>query len=308
MARSSPTDIFRKPRPDNPAVAKLYDALKADLGVETQAESYWRVALDEADEWPYPDPDEAFTAPGPPLDDAIPPDASITYLDDPLKDPEFVLFSEDEPWGKMSNESDRQYRYFFDYRNLGIAREFKTIAKRFNVSAGHIGQVAKENRWEERVLAWDLLRERIYTKEMLMGVRQMAQEHVKIAGDGLKAMAAAFNAISRRQQRDPAGFDAELDTMPIKSLITIAQRSAQVVPSLMAAERLARNMPTELVAVQIDQKVTVSVADLTDIVKGLASSLPPRDDSGSDIVDAEVVDDEPRAIGYDSEGADPETE
>lgn len=303
--RPSPTDIFRQPKALTPEVAKLYAALKSDLSADPEkAVSYWHVALEEADEWPYPNPDEAL-GPTPTLDDAVPPDTPAPILKLVVDDDDDTPFSEDEPWGRRSDESDRHYLYFTTYRNLGLTRDYKTVANRYNVSKGYLMDLQKQFNWADRVLAWDLLREQVYTKEMLQGVRDMAAEHVRIAKEGLGAMAAAFAAITRRQRKDPAAFDAELDNIPIKSLITIAQRSAQVVPSLMAAERLARNMPTELVAVQVDQKVTVSVDDLTKIVSGLASALPPRSDNGSEYVDAEVVDDEPGATGGDEEGADP---
>lgn len=303
--RSSPTDIFRKPRAVTPEVAHLFASLKEDLNApEEKSESLWRVAQEEADEWPYPDPDEAF-GPTPSLDDAVPPDTPPAVVHLALvPDDDDAIFSEEEPWGRMEDESDRHYLYFSTYRNLGLVRDYKTISKRYNVSKAYLWDLAKKFNWPDRVLAWDLLREQVYTREMLQGVRDMAQKHVRIAEDGLDAMAATFSAISRRQKRDPAGFDLELDGIPIKSLITIAQRSAQVIPSLMAAERLARNMPTELVAVQVEQKVTVSVADLTDIVSGLAKALPPRVDNESEYVDAEVVDDEPGGIGENAEGAD----
>lgn len=306
--RSSPTDIFRKPRAVTPDVAHLFASLKEDLAAtEPPAESLWRVAQEEADEWPYPNPDEAL-GPTPSLDDAVPPDTPAPILRLITNDDDDTPFSEEEPWGRMDGETDRHYLYFTTYRNLGLVRDYKAVSKRYNVGKSYLWDLAKQFNWADRVLAWDLLREQVYTREMLQGVRDMAQEHVRIAKDGLTAMAATFAAISRRQKRNPAEFDAELDGIPIKSLITIAQRSAQVIPSLMAAERLARNMPTELVAVQVEQKVTVSVDDLAKIVSGLHAALPPRvDDAGSDFIDAEVVDDDTGGVGENQEGADPET-
>lgn len=307
--RPSPTDIFRQPRAASPQVTHLLNSLKQDLGIDVNTrDSYWRVALEEADEWPYPDPDEAF-GPTPSLDDAVPPSAPTLTLVHSKTDPDDdIVFSEDEPWGRMTGESDRQYLYFTAFRNLGLARDLKVISNRYNVSRAYLWDVAKKFNWEDRLLAWDLLREKIYTREMLQGVRDMAKEHVEIAREGLSSLASVFHAITRRRLKDPALFDAELDNLPIKSLVTIAQRSAQVVPNLMAAERLARNMPTELVAVQIDQKVTVSIDDLTDIVAGLTKALPPRSDPGPGFIDAEVVDDDAGTVGRDEESADPAAE
>lgn len=198
----------------------------------------------------------------------------------------------------MEGETEREYQLFSYYRSLGLGRVKTEVAKHFEISNVHIYRTAKANDWDGRVRAWDIFRERIYTAELTEETREMAKVQASIARKGLMALGSAFEELVSRME-DPERWQDELAEIPTKQLMMIAQRSAQVIPNLMNAERLSRGMPTEITATHttVDHNVNVQTTDdLAAILTGLFGAIGPgRDDaystSDEDVVDAVVVDD-----------------
>lgn len=207
-------------------------------------------------------------------------------------------YSVEEPWGLMEGEASRDYQYFSHYRAQGLGRVKLQVAKHFAVSPPVIYRVAKDNDWDNRCRAWDVYREKIYTAEIVEETREMARVHANIARKGIVALGSAWENLIERMESDPELWRAELEEIPTKQLITIAQRSAQVIPNLMNAERLSRGMPTELISTHSthDHTVTLqSTDDLALLLAGLFGAIGGRADAdGSDrpveIIDAVVID------------------
>jgi hypothetical protein len=244
----------------------------------------------------YPPPpsfvDEPFDSADPTFTTALDPAIPAIFRDT-------TPYSQEEPWGIMEGETDRQYQLFSYYRSLGLARTKGEVVKHFRISTNHIYKTAKENDWDARCRAWDMTRERLYTLELMEETREMAKAHGNIARKGVLALASVFEALVSRMEEDPERWADELAEMSTKQMMLIAQRSAQVIPNLMNAERLSRGMPTELVATHATADVNVNVQttdDLAAILSGLFGAIGPgRNGDGSEgsaeIVDAVVVDD-----------------
>lgn len=254
-----PTDLIARPPSPGQKVSL------ADL-----PESF-RTALTEAEEWPYVDPD----ANG--LGD---PELSFNdYPSDPDSLPaEIEPFSEAEPWGKMINETPREYELFSQYRSQGIARTKRATARHFDLSSIRITKVATSRNWDARVKAWDDYRERVYTMELIQGTKEMAHKHAEIARSGIEALSVAFAGIveAMANEDDRDALLAELADMPAKHQIALAQGSARVIPNLMNAERLSRGLPTEISQEfhTHDARVTIQTTDdLADILAGIAGPL-----------------------------------
>jgi diadenosine tetraphosphate (Ap4A) HIT family hydrolase len=94
---------------------------------------------------------------------------------------------------------------------------------------------------------------------------------------------------------DNEEFIADLTNMDKKKLISLANLAARTIPSLMAAERLSRGMPTEIVSGVVEhQHVKVVERDQIGAVLEILGQAGVLNvgipDSGSpDIVDATVV-------------------
>lgn len=232
----------------------------------------------------YPDPPNGKTVP---LDTSVALDISTSFLD-------ASPYSAAEPWGLMDGESSHEYQYFAHYRAQGLGRVKNRVATHFEVSPAAIYRVAEKNDWDNRCRAWDVYREQIYTAERIEETRDMAKVHANIARKGIIALASAWEHLVGRMEADPELWKAELEEIPTKQLIVLAQRSAQVLPNLMNAERLSRGMPTELISTHstVDQRITVQTTDeLALILGGLFGALGGRqNDDGPDrplqIIDA----------------------
>ena len=236
----------------------------------------WETAMEVGEENLYPDPPTGKTAP---LDTSTVLDISTVFLD-------ATPYSAEEPWGLMEGESAREYQFFSHYRAQGLGRVKNQVAKYFNISPSLIYPIAAKNDWDNRCRAWDVYREKIYTMELIEETRDMAKVHATIARKGVLALGSAFENLVERMEADPELWKAELADIPTKQLITLAQRSAQVIPNLMNAERLSRGMPTELISTHstVDQRITVQTTDdLALILSGLFGALGGReDDAGTD--------------------------
>lgn len=264
-----PGDLLRPP---------ALDKLPGMVGQITIPKS-WKTAVDAAKEWPYVDPDTAMSTPDLDYTDFSP----VEY--DPDND---LIFSPDEPWGRMEGETDREYAWFSYYRSLGLGRKKSDVAKHFNVSSASVTSPVKKNDWDDRIRAWDQYRELEYTKEVIENVRTMAKEHAEVAQKGITALSMAFDAILHRFEMDPTDFMADLGSMPMKNLMAVVQRSAQVLPNLMGAERLARGMPTEITASLSVEQHNVNIQtsdDLAEIIHALVGVVGQQQDNEQDKLD-----------------------
>lgn len=282
--RVRPGDLLRPPLSSSDMTSTKADLSKALSALPDS----WKTAIDKADEWPFVNPDEAMDQRDPsfsdfPNDDSALPDG-------------VVPFSEFEPWGRMDEETDRDYELFSYYRSLGLSRTQSETARHFGITQVYVNRVANNRNWIERVKAWDDYRERIYTTEVIEGVKKMARDHAEIASKGIKSLSVAFDALLQRILDPETGEvlwdEMELSELSVRSLFALAEKSARAIPNLMNAERLSRGLPTEISSqvVVSESKVTVTTSDeLAEIVFGLQNVLPipEKEPDSGEIIDVE---------------------
>lgn len=277
---SRPVDIIKAP-------PRITSKGKGSAVTLRQLPKSWIPIFEAVESWPYPDPDENG------LSDPHPAFADFPASPEDL--PDIEPFSEAEPWGKMSAESLHHYRLFDYYRSLNITRTRRAVAEHFGLARMTIEMLAGEKNWDARARAWDEYRERIYTAELLMGVKEMAHSHAETARQGIEALAIAFQAVVEglEDEDSRAELIAEINDLPVKQKLALAQKSAQVIPNLMNAERLSRGLPTEISAsLNLNEtRVTIqSTDDLYSVLSGLVGPLiAARSDGESDIVEGEIV-------------------
>jgi len=94
---------------------------------------------------------------------------------------------------------------------------------------------------------------------------------------------------------DNEEFIADLTNMDKKKLISLANLAARTIPSLMAAERLSRGMPTEIVTGVVEHQHVVSVErdQIGNVLEVLGQAgvldVGNANSGTGDIIDAEVV-------------------
>lgn len=250
----------------------------------------WRKAIKDAGEWPFVDPDVMH-------EEEV--DSFGDFPSDPEDIPEapkeLVPYSEFEPWGRMEEETDRDYELFSHYLASGLGRTYGGTARHFRISQPYVSKRAQKHDWGDRVKAWDDYRERVYTSLVIEKTKKMAEEHAGIAAKGIAALSIVFDEILKRAD-DPELMTLELNEMSTRALFTLADKAARALPNLMGAERLSRGLPTELTAeVQVkENRVTIQTTEeLSEIINGLQQVLDTGDDDGVDdeVIDVEEVED-----------------
>ena len=246
--------------------------------------SSWRNAITQMQEWPFVDPDEALKAPD-----------TSSFSDFPTADDEIphdvVPFSEAEPWGRMDDETDRDYELFSFHRASGLSRTYTATAKHFDISQAYISKTASNRGWNDRIRAWDDYREQIYTTQVIEGVKKMATQHAGIANKGIQALSVVFDELLERVKQGKEEDISELNLISFRGLFGLAEKAARALPNLMNAERLSRGLPTELTASVVvkENRITIqSSEELAEIVFGLQNVLGGRESPNGEV--GEVID------------------
>lgn len=230
----------------------------------------WQAAVRQSAHWPYADPDEVLEMDEHELAEVV--EAKLATIDADL---EVIPYSERQPWGRMDSESERQYELFCYFRSLGHARTQSEVARHFDVSRAYVSNIATSRGWSERIIAWDSYKEQVYAQTVLEGVKEMALKHAEIARDGIMALSKPFEVLMYRLESEE-GIE-ELETMNLQSLFKLAQRSSQILPNLMNAERLSRGLPTEITEHNEHHTQTIRLEtsdELAELLYGLATAIP----------------------------------
>lgn len=216
------------------------------------------------------------------------------------------------PWDRLPNETDYMWDLFTHYRESGLQRSLPKTAQyvidhdlrrrdnnpkrpdkpdnEFTVS-----DYSNKFKWQSRCLAYDNEQERLYQLARSEAIREMVDRHEEVIENAISGLMAPIEALNRAMSEDPE-FINSLSKTDAKKLIDLSNRAARTIPSLMAAERLARGMPTEIVGGVVEHQVVVSVErnQIGQVLAALGQAGVldvgiPGGDAG-EIVDAEVVD------------------
>lgn len=197
-------------------------------------------------------------------------------------------YSADEPWGQMGGENNDQFRAFCIYLAQGLSRTKSETIRRSGHSTKAIYAWHGKNNWESRVRAWDMFRERLYQIELAQETKKMAQEHGRIAAQGIMVLSSAFDELVRRRDEEPDLYAEELKDITTQGLLSIATSSARVIPNLMNAERLSRGMPTELTAHLVREETRITLQTSDDLAQLIGEFLGLTARPG--VIDVEPID------------------
>lgn len=183
-----------------------------------------------------------------------------------------VLTVQLDPWEQLADEPGRAWKAFIFYRDLGPGRTLAAVAKTDEVqaSSSFVNKVSHDFEWARRVAAWDLAEDRIYKIRRHEEIKQMAERHGSMIVDAIKAMSAPFEALKLKFEEDPLAIRdlSEKDTL---KLLDTASKMARNLPGLMASERAARGMATEVI--EIRGEVTHTHDFTRDHIGGVLAAL-----------------------------------
>ncbi len=209
------------------------------------------------------------------------------------------------PWDRQPNETDYMWDLFTHFRESGLQRSLvkttryvvdKGLRNRTKTKKGSftVREYSMKHKWQVRCLAYDKEQERLYQLARSEAIREMVDRHEGVIENAIAGLMAPIDALNRAMEDDE--FIGKLSETEAKKLIDLSNRAARTIPSLMAAERLARGMPTEIVGGVVEHQVIVSVErnQIGAVLEALGQAgvldvgIPGG--GAGEIVDAEVVD------------------
>ena len=201
------------------------------------------------------------------------------------------------PWDKIPHESTKAYRAFCVYRDGGRKRSYSYVRGR-GVSMANSWPV--DYMWTIRTRLYDeyvLAEEQIEQHKLK---RETQKRHAEQAANALDGLMAPFKEYQRRIETNPGQLEEEMSALPTPKLLSTMQASGRVLQPLMNAERIAQDLPTEVVESHVQGQITVQ-----DSPEALANVLGVLAESG--VLDAligtnpiiEVADTSDKQVGQD---------
>lgn len=102
---------------------------------------------------------------------------------------------EAELWERQDGETMKQYEAFCIYRDMGMDRSQKNVAKELGKSEGLLSRWSSANKWVERAAAYDLEMERLARIQQQKDIAKMRKNHASIASSMLVTAAKALKAM-----------------------------------------------------------------------------------------------------------------
>ena len=99
------------------------------------------------------------------------------------------------PWDRQENESAKAFEAFCEYRNMGIQRSVRKVARELGKSETLMARWSTNYDWVERAAAWDDEQDRIVRLAQIEDIKKMRKRHAELATDMLVKAAAALQVI-----------------------------------------------------------------------------------------------------------------
>lgn len=198
-----------------------------------------------------------------------------------------------EPWAQYPDEPSEQYERFLWYRDQGPGRSVVETERHFELAPKSIR--AGQYEWQLRATQYDAHLDRVYRLKLQEAVREMAERHAETMVSALHHLTLPFQAIEQAMKDNP-DFIKKLSKTNVLRLFDMAVKAAKAAPSLMTAERLARNQPTEIVKAEGEIRHVHEISapeQLAEVIAILdrnhALAIGGGQGSPGEIVEAEVV-------------------
>lgn len=122
-----------------------------------------------------------------------------------------------KPWERQPGESDKAFEAFCTYRDMGSERTLQKVGEKLGKSKTLMDRWSSENKWVDRVSAWEDEQDRILRQEQIKDIKKMRQRHADLA---MKMLEKALEGI---QYLEPE----ELNAVSISRLVEVASKLEQ---------------------------------------------------------------------------------
>ncbi len=206
-----------------------------------------------------------------------------THTPDQEKSPDELFWLEDtdghgtkQPWAQYDDETPKAYALFQFYCSLPRAsRSYAAVDTHYGFH-GTTSSYANKYEWGDRVLAWDAERDRLYQIEVIEEIQAMGRRQGEQLAEAISATSLPLATLAQKMEDDPEAVAAELDSKTITQLHAMSVKAARGLPNLMASERLARGLPTEITHTihsgKIEHVHTPDLSEVTEILQGLIAA------------------------------------
>lgn len=150
------------------------------------------------------------------------------------------------PWERQPGETERQYEFFIAYRDQEGKRGYEALARTLRVSGQRLREVSLRNRWPERCLAWDRMRQQRRDAAKAEADRRLEQRHGGAANALYQMAMRGMLPQPLLGPNDQALIDR--DGQPIYRPPTLRELAgaATVLDKAIHHERLAAGLPTDI--------------------------------------------------------------
>lgn len=158
-------------------------------------------------------------------------------------------------WEKQPKEPPIAWEYFKSYRDMGIFRSHRNVARLFHgeerveKARSNIGNFASIWRWADRIDAYQRHLDRVQMEETEKAVKEMASRHADYAKNTIYAAYFPIIELLKKIQR---GDTKDITDMTSKELLALTFKSAQVLVSVADLERKTRGEPTDIRKMGLD--------------------------------------------------------
>jgi Phage terminase small subunit len=140
-----------------------------------------------------------------------------------------------EAWERQDGETPEAFEAFALYRDMGPDRSLRRVAKELHKSLTIVRRWSADNRWRDRVAAWDGEQDRVKREGYLEEIRDVGRRQAETARRHAGALSLPAVEIARRLERD----EGALAAMDTSALLGLAVKAAKPLAQLMHAEREA---------------------------------------------------------------------
>jgi hypothetical protein len=205
-----------------------------------------------------------------------------------------------EPWDRRQDEGVEAFEAFMAYRDFGLKRSHVRVAEALGKSDTLMNRWSKSYDWRKRSIAYDNYIEQVKRDAQSDEIAKMSKRHAQQMQSIGHVLSIPVTAVLKHLQDNPSAV-ATLSKHSLGELITKANHSAQLLPSVIKAERLISGLETDKVVEQ-HQQTSKADSDLLAVVRqaliqgdpdalaaitraaavsdGDASGHGPRDESG----------------------------
>jgi len=164
-----------------------------------------------------------------------------------------------EPWEQQQDESNKAFKAFKLYLDMGYKRTVKKVALSLGAkSFTYIYEWSSKFKWRDRVKAWEKDQSRLQLAASYENYKSVCEEHLQQAKQLRQLMRVPTQALALKLKDSNSKKDIksvaieELDKMHTKDLLELVMKSARTLELLVKVERLAIGAPTEITQSEMD--------------------------------------------------------